>query len=269
MTQTLEQVKAISKLWVSLSLLTVALFLVACGGSTGPQGERGEQGLPGDPGPQGEPGRSGAPGVRGPEGPSGEDAPAPEARIIVNKTRLRLNEPLEVWGSGFDPGESVTIQLEIDDPLNRIVGDTTASSSGSFRVEFDEIGGDSRTQARITTGEVYTLLAQGSNGSKASFPIMVVGEGVASNPSPSTSLLAEVGVKGEFSRFWGAGFEPDEIVSIGVVNGPQVLVAGKANASGAFEVEGEVNLNPGIYTVRAVGDMGSEATAPLVVVLEK
>ncbi|MBM3944876.1 MAG: hypothetical protein FJ317_05200 [SAR202 cluster bacterium] len=150
-----------------------------------------------------------------------------------------------------------------------MVGDTTASASGSFRARFDEIGGDSRTQARITRGEVYTLMALGSSGGRASVPVMIVGEVFTPAVSATSSLLAEVAVQGEFSRFWGAGFKADEIVSISVVGGPQVLVAGKANASGALQVEERINLNPGIYTVRAVGDMGSEATAPLVVVLEK
>lgn len=264
----------VRNIWAPAVFIIAALLLVACdSGEPGRQGASGDQGVPGETGPPGGPGRPGAPGAEGPTGPPGKDAPAPQARIIVDKIRLTLDESLEIWGSGFEPGESITIQLEIDGLLNRILGDTTATTSGSFRVEFDEIGGDTRTQARITTGEIYTLLARGSSGSTASFPVMVVDPvkviSSSPTPSPSTSLLAEVVVKGKFSRFWGAGFEPDEIVSISVINGPQVRVAGRANSSGAFEVEVEVNLDPGVYTVKAVGDMGSEATTPLVVVFEK
>ena len=264
----------VRNIWAVVAFTIAVLLLVACdSGEPGPRGALGDQGAPGETGPPGSPGHPGAPGAEGPPGPPGKDAPAPQARILVDKIRLALDEPLEVWGSGFEPGESITIQLEIDDPLNRILGDTTATASGSFRVEFDEIGGDIRTQARITTGEIYTLLARGSSGSTASFPVMIVDPikviSSSPTPSPSTSLLAEVVVKGKFSRFWGAGFEPGEIVSISVINGPQVLVAGRANPSGAFEVEVEVNLEPGVYTVKAMGDMGSEATTPLVVVFEK
>jgi hypothetical protein len=287
-----------------LSIVAAVALVTACGGSRGEPGPQGLQGLqgergsagpkgdPGDAGPPGSPGSPGAPGVPGPEGPAGKDAPAPQARITVNKDQLTLEEPLEVWGSGFVPGEPVSIFLEIDEPLMTTIGDTTASASGAFRVQFSKIGGDTRTQARVTKGEVYTLLAVGGEGSEASYPVMIVEaspepalttEDIESlieqrikaiptprpQPSPSTSLVAEVAVQGELTRFWGAGFKADEVVTLSVVGGPSVLVAGSANASGALAVEEVVTLDPGIYTVKATGDKGSEATAPLVVVLEK
>jgi len=48
-----------------------------------------------------------------------------------------------------------------------------------------------------------------------------------------------------------------------------VLVGEEANASGAFAVDSANPLDVGIYTVRATGDMGSMATAPLVIVVGK
>ena len=73
---------------------------------------------------------------------------------------------------------------------------------------------------------------------------------------------------------WGAGFAPDETVTMVVVAASAgddlVLVGKQANASGAFEVNSSHRrLGVGIYTVRATGDMGSVATAPLVIVVGK
>ena len=278
-----------------LAIAAVIAFAAACDGPQGEPGPQGPQGLqgergpagakgdPGDAGPPGSPGSPGAPGVPGPEGPAGKDAPAPQARIIVNKDQLTLEEPLEVWGSGFVPSEPVSIFLEIDEPLMTTIGDTTANASGAFRVQFSKIGGDVRTQARVTKGEVYTLVAVGGEGSEASFPVMIVEtspepalttddvEAIIEQhiKSPSTSLVAEVAVQGELTRFWGAGFKADEVVTLSVIGGPSVLVAGTANASGALAIEELVTLDPGIYTLKATGGKGSEATAPLVVVLEK
>ncbi|MBM3948815.1 MAG: collagen-like protein [SAR202 cluster bacterium] len=296
--------RAIRGSFLTLTAIVLVALAAACSGQQGEPGPQGLQGLPGergpagakgDPGnagPPGSPGSPGAPGVPGPEGPAGKDAPAPQAHIVVNKDQLTLEEPLEIWGSGFVPGEPVSVFLEIDEPLMTTIGDTTANASGAFRVEFSKIGGDARTQARVTKGEVYSLLAVGGEGSEASVPVMIVetspepaltADDVEAlleeridaiptprpQPSPSTSLVAEVAVQGELTRFWGAGFKANEVVTLSVIGGPSVLVAGTANASGALAIEEFVTLDPGIYTLKATGDKGSEATAPLVVVLEK
>ena len=300
--------------------LFIALVLVACtgpagergpegpqgpAGPQGTEGDRGSEGPVGETGPEGPAGSSGVagppgvPGLPGLAGPPGADAAQPQTKITVNKSDLTLEESLEIWGSGFNPGESVTVLLQIDDALQRIVGDTTASPGGAFRAQFEEIGGDARTKARVLRGEVYALLALGSAGSKASAPVKIVAqptplpeptstptptptpaptpaptptptpEPTPVPPSPSTSLIAATTATGERTTMWGAGFQPNEMVTAGIVGGPAVLVGRQANESGAVILEVTVDLAPGIYTVKATGDMGSEATAPLVVVEEK
>ena len=191
----------------------------AVAGETGPAGPQGPKGEPGPTGNPGSPGPPGVPGFPGPPGPPGEDAPQPQAKITVSRSEVTMEEPLEVWGSGFTAGESVTILLQIDESLQRIIGDTTSSSGGSFQAQFQEIGGDSRTKARVSRGKVYTLLALGSDGSEASGPVMIV-EAVPPAPtpvptatptpqptvvvpSPSTSLIAAATVAGERTTIWG------------------------------------------------------------------
>jgi len=49
----------------------------------------------------------------------------------------------------------------------------------------------------------------------------------------------------------------------------RILVGAIANSSGAFAVDAPNPLDEGVYSARAIGDMGSEATAPLVIVKEK
>ena len=73
---------------------------------------------------------------------------------------------------------------------------------------------------------------------------------------------------------WGAGCVPGERVSTSAVaasaGGDAILIGADVNDSGAFAVVASNNpLGVGIFTLRAVGDMGSTATAPLVIVEEK
>ena len=246
-------------------------------GAAGPRGEQGPGGPAGGPSAPAPPGPPGVPGVPGPRGPSGADGPQPQAKLIVDKSEISLEEPLEVWGSGFSPGEAVTIWLQIDASLNHVIGDTTASPGGAFQANFSEIGGDTRTKAQVVRGNVYTLMALGGDGSRASAPIRVVDlvpevvevVEVVEPPSAAPSIVAATTVTGERTIVWGAGFQPNEMISVGVVGGPDVLVGRAANESGAVILEAIVDLEPGIYTLTATGDQGSVAAAPLLVVVEK
>ena len=115
-------------------------------------------------------------------------------------------------------------------------------------------------------------MASGLDGSRASAPVQIVEEAVPET-SVSTSLFAAATVVGDTIKIWGAGFASEEAVTMVVVavsaGSDRILVGGNANASGAFVVDSANPLDVGIYTVRAIGDMGSEATAPLVIVEEK
>ncbi len=274
--------------------LCVSLALAACAGpagETGPAGPAGQAGPAGPPGsagetgPVGPSGERGPAGVTGPAGESGPAAPRPQASLAASAGTITLDERFEVWGAGFAPGEGVIVSLEIDDLVQRVVGDAAASEGGAFRIVVDGVGGDARLRSRVRDGQVYTLLALGSEGSAASAAVAVILERPAPVPEPTpaptavpeatpapasaATLVATVALTGATNTFWASGFEPGEMVSLGIVGGPEILVARGANDSGAVLLEARIDLDPGVYTAVATGESGRRATWPLVVVDEK
>ena len=242
-------------------------------GLAGAQGPPGDAGLPGNPGNPGNPGPPGLLGPPGPPGPAGQDAVSSEARVVVSKSSLTMDESVTVWGSGFLIGESVTLILVIDGQNQLVVGDadrfqTEANISGAFSVSFDSLGGSDDIVA-MAPG-IRTLLAMGGFGSVASTPVMITT--AAMSTSPATSLAAGAVEPGDDTTIWGAGFMANEAVSIVAVAGAdgedRIIIGTQANASGAFSVDAEINLALGIYTLWASGDMGSQASAALLVALK-
>jgi len=185
-----------------------------------------------------------------------------------------MDESVSVWGSGFWIGESVTLILVIDGQNQLIIGDadrfqTEANVSGAFSVSFDSLGG-SDDVAAMAPG-IRTLLAMGGFGSVATTPVMITT--AAMSTSPATSLAANPVEPGDDTTIWGAGFMPNEAVSIVAVAAAdgedRIIIGTQANASGAFSVEAEINLALGVYTLWATGDMGSQSSAPLLVALKE
>ena len=145
-------------------------------GAIGPQGgvgPSGSQGIPGSPGQQGERGLVGVPGQRGADGAlgaPGETVVSP-ASVIAGSTLFDYpihiavtGGAIRVWGSGFNDGEVVLIQVG---DASVPGGSATANSSGAFAVETDALP-DS-----IAAG-VYSLWAIGDEGTKVSSPLVVV-----------------------------------------------------------------------------------------------
>ena len=245
-------------------------------GAQGIQGPQGNPGFPGLPGNPGNPGPPGAPGPGGAAGSAGADAVSPGGHIVVSKSTIATaGDPFSVWGSGFRPGEPVTLLLQVDRTLQIILGGArgaqlSANDAGAFSMSFDELGGKSASLARAPG--FRSLKASGLDGSRASAPVRIVGSAVAET-SVSTSLSAAATVVGESIKIWGAGFGGGEAVTMLAVAASagenRILVGATANASGAFMVDSPNPLAIGIYTVQAIGNMGSEATAPLVIVESK
>ena len=90
------------------------------------------------------------------------------------------------------------------------------------------------------------------------------GESVVNSAS---SLAANAVASGKAGDVYGAGFDAGEMVSIvATVNGSDTVLGGaEANAHGAFHVAVGYSLDDGIYTLHAIGDAGTHATAPLLV----
>ena len=107
-------------------------------GAAGPAGEAGPSGPEGPRGPTGEPGIRGPQGVQGPPGVPGQQGPAGEAAmahasIVASSPVLSLDGSFEVWGSGFQPSESVEVYFDLDVGLQIIVGFTDAGPGGACR----------------------------------------------------------------------------------------------------------------------------------------
>lgn len=245
-------------------------------GAAGPQGIPGQQGMPGIPGMPGNPGPPGIPGIEGPPGSAGAPADSPSAGIVVNKPIIGLtDDPFTVRGSGFDPGEPITLLLHLDPEKQIILGGALgaqiqANDSGAFSINFDEIGGDVSNLSSVAIG-IRTLLAIGLGGARATAPVEIAQLGIPET-SVSTSLAAAATIVGDNISIWGAGFveyESVTLVAVAASSGEDnVLVGTRANDSGAFMIESANSLTVGVYTIKAIGDMGSEATAPLAIVEE-
>jgi len=263
--------------FIALIFTISMVVLLACTGSQGKPGLPGLSGAPGNPGNvgspgapgfagfPGEPGFAGAPGAPGPAGPPGPvgltgQGISPEAAITIR-------------GSGFRPGEPVVLLLQVNNSLQVIIGggrgaQVTANAAGVFEASFDAIGGATGTQ-RLAIGPLRAIVASGVDGSRASLPVAIV-----ESPSPassiSSSLVASSVESGGTTSILGGGFQPDEFVTVSAVAASsggldRILVGGQANASGAFQFSIAIDLEEGVYTLRAAGDQNSEATAALVV----
>ena len=118
-------------------------------------------------------------------------------------------------------------------------------------------------------GDTGAAGASGSSGSQGS-------TGPAGPPGPpgpggpSIALAASSIVpSGDTVTVWGAGFANGETVSVIVtaaIAGMDLnVVGGEANRSGAFSLSASLTLPAGVYTLKATGDSGSVAVAPLLV----
>jgi hypothetical protein len=185
-----------------------------------------------------------------------------------------MTDGFEVWGSGFLPGEPVVLLLVIDQNLSRIIGGSTgaqvtANAAGAFRVAFDGIGGGAATVERAPG--YRSLVAQGADGSKASSPVLIVA--TPHDPSPYATLFANVTTSGGDTIITGAGFRANEFVTVSAMavsaGADRILAGGATNEFGAFQLEATIDLDPGVYSVVANGDMGTQASAALVVTGDK
>ena len=237
-------------------------------GNPGPQGPQGDPGLPGNPGNPGDPGKAGLQGPQGPQGDPGADAVSPEAALMISKGMLTADEGFSVSGSGFQAGEAVLLTVG-----EKIIGGGAgaqgqANAGGAFYIEFASMG------VSVDAGP-NSVRAEGGAGSAATIPVMVI-DTAPDMTSPSSSLASTPISPGQDTTVYGAGFLPGEFVSVSIIGADKdsVVGGGEANASGAFSFAGRAPISAdgvpvfgmGVYTLKAQGDMGSEATAPLLII---
>ena len=149
----------------------------------------------------------------------------------------------------------------------------------------NEIRGVSTNVSAFLGAGVVTVKAEGSDGSTASVPVNILGAETPPEPAPpplaglAPSLLGGTAAVGSVITIWGAGFIADEAVFLNVISGvgsggeplrKGLAASGKANSNGVIEIDVVMTLlGPGAYTMEAFGEIGSYATAVLIVVEEK
>jgi len=254
---------------------------ISCAGDIGPsgppggKGEKGLQGEKGDPGVPGIQGVSGPPGPMGSPGPKGQDAPQPQATIItINNTVFTIQEEIEIWGSGFNSEETITLYIKISDTLESIIGTAVATKSGSFTTKTKPLFNNSKISSQIVNQTVYTILAKGSENSKSSTAIQIIPKQIIPKHliSPDANLIVSAAVPNGSTVAYGSGFNSNENFILAIKlneDTTKILGSGTSNNSGAFKLESTLDIGTGIYTIIAEGSQGSSASAPLLISLDK
>ena len=241
-------------------------------GPSGPQGPAGVQGEPGLPGNPGEPGNPGNAGPKGPQGPAGADGQSGSASLYTTHSTMTVDDTFTVWGSGFNPGEPVIIQVVVDQTIQPILGSLTANASGGISGTYDGLKQEDGVDAKAQGG-IRTLTAVGADGSHASTPVNIVKSRVEA-PNVDSSLTSVTVAKGNTVTIKGAGFKASEPVTISTrgtltTGGDSIWKGQDANAYGAFSVDIKPDLEVGVYTLQASGSNGSRATAVLTITATK
>ena len=99
--------------------------------------------------------------------------------IVVNSGVMFVGEPVSISGSGVLPGEPVSLVLVFDINISFVVGGRTAAQlvandSGAFTLSGTLVEGEAAAECaapvRPSAWGVYTVLAEGSEGSQATGP---------------------------------------------------------------------------------------------------
>jgi len=202
--------------------------------------------------------------------------------MVSPSPTIYLDQKLTVAGAGFQPFEPIMVAIRIDASSQPVLGFVDATAGGAFMAEYDlsEISAITGKASDLTAAAVVAVIAEGADGSFAALPAMVMADTPvppAPRPvtSPATSLVAGTVVKGGKITIWGAGYDAQEMVSFLTISSKAAdgsIVRSRhgtviAGDTGAFSFEITVDLDPGVYTLEAVGRVNF-ATAPLAVLAE-
>ena len=217
---------------------------------------------------------------------------------MVSKPAFFLDENLMIAGSGFRKFEPVIVFIDLGDGTEPNLGFTDANRGGAWVITLSNVGkteGVSTWASSIVESGVVTVTADGADGSTASTPVNVLGLTTPPaperppDPGPAASLMGGTVALDGTITIWGAGYAPNEVVTIFAVTGVGTGVRGGLIVPGAGDplkkgivTSGasdkgvlEANftnlgiLDPGAYSIEGFGSFGSVASALLIVVEEK
>ena len=242
-------------------------------GLQGPPGEPGKPGLPGLPGAPGAPGNPGLPGDPGKPGLQGSPGIAPHANVRSAGSTLYLDGIADIWGSGFQKFEPVTVYIDLEtEGASIVLGSTDADAGGAWQVQasgYDE-GLDASTanalSLGINAGNIFSIVAEGADGTKASTPVRIAGQTPAPPLPPATPVRGSVlvgsfaadgsfrvGVADEGGEVTliAAGFTPGELINV-TLNGNTwtTMIAGEDGGA-------QVSAVPNVFVSRVITILGA------------
>jgi len=247
-------------------------------GIQGAQGDPGLPGFPGNPGAPGKPGLPGLPGIQGIQGPAGNDGVSPEARIEASTRSLTMDAGLTVDGSGFRRYETIDIVFALR-ATTPVLTTIQADDAGSFSVTIPTLSSIRKVETNAKTildTSVITMRAEGSDGSLASVPVRVAeASPPAAGPAASASASLTGGTvanEGQITVL-AAGFRGGEGITFIIQTGttadgiPQFtpLQSGVATGGGTLEKKMSIRTGAGLFTLKAIGATGTEATSAVTV----
>ncbi len=247
-------------------------------GLQGPPGEPGKPGLPGLPGAPGAPGQPGLPGEPGKPGKSGlQGSPgiAPHANVMSAGRTLYLDATAEIQGSGFQKFEPVTVYIDLDsEGASVMLGSATADAGGAWRLQSSGYGdGLAESVATmlsdgILAGNVFSLVAEGDDGTKASTPVLVQAEAPPpplppATPAKGSVLVGSTAADGTFRVGLANAGEEITIVAAGFDAGDLIIVTmdGTAltNMIAGDDGTATTSLVPTIFVGRVITVVGAGA----------
>ena len=208
-------------------------------GLQGPAGEPGDPGNAGLPGAPGVAGKAGFAGATGADGRTGSPGISPHATVAVAGGTVFLDSVTEVWGAGFRKFEPVTVIFDINNApdvaigVTLILGFATADEGGAWRLEAsdfisegdiwkpDTFNGVDNLAKRfydgVLGGNVFSVVAFGADGTRASTPVLVKESAppaplAPAKPAAGSILVGSIGPAGAFRV--GVAEEGDEITVI-------------------------------------------------------
>ena len=232
-----------------------------CQGLPGAPGEPGKPGLPGRRGSPGKPGLQGSPGI------------APHANVRSAGSTLYLDGIADIWGSGFQKFEPVTVYIDLEtEGASIVLGSTDADAGGAWQVQasgYDQ-GLDASTanalSLGINAGSIFSIVAEGADGTKASTPVRIAGQTPPPPLPPATPVTGSVlvgsfaadgsfrvGVADEGGEITlvAAGFSPGEFINV-TINGISwtTMIAGEDGGA-------QVSAVPEIFVSRVITPVGA------------
>ena len=210
-------------------------------GLQGTAGEPGAPGKPGLPGAPGQPGQPGLPGLVGSRGLTGSSGVSPDSAIVVAGGTIYLDGSATIWGSGFEKFEPVTVFVDIDNRqdvskgVNLVVGTATADEGGAFSIvangaeytskvsfepdTFRDVPNLAQRMADgVRAGAIFSLVAVGEDGTRASTPVAIKAQSPLVPPPPAAPvkgsiMVGSIGQDGLFIN--GLAAEGAEVTIIG------------------------------------------------------